>query len=323
MRVMFTNDAPLIKYGIADGFRQAGHEVCICTGENRLWGKSSNEQLNIVTKVIEEFSPDLVFSEGFAGIDVHKIYLEIKNRKIPFFYWAIEDPVTLHIAEAHLPYADCVFTTTIERIPYYRDRGLASDVLLFACNPEMHRNMGKHEQYEHDIVLVGTNYSNRYKETEWFVMPLVEAGYDIKIWGLWWDDDKRPVNLCEHPEVYGGVLPYEELANVYSSAKIVLGMNCDATSITQTSMRPYEVLGCGVGTYVGHYTKAVENIFGDMLIQVRNTSRLFEVVDHILYDQTDEMRKRLVDWGQEYVYSMHTYKHRAEQVVDKYNELFG
>ena len=321
MKVCFLNEAPLIKLCLAEGFKQAGHEVYIIMGEeNRLWSKPREEQLRRINRALDEANPDLVFVEGYAGIDIQAVLPEIKKRKIPIFYWAIEDPVSTHLSDAHIPYADLIFTTTIERVPFYEKHGVPSELLLFACNPDIHKNVGVFEEYKHDIVLVAANYSNRYDKAAWFVIPLIEAGYDIKIWGIWWDDANRPVNLCKYPEIYGGILPYEELAKVYSSAKIVLGMNADDSSITQTSMRPFEVAGCGGGIYLGHYTKAVENVFDAKLAQVMGANGTKSIVDIILKEKINV--KSYVEDAQNFVYENHTYRHRAEQIAITFNKMF-
>lgn len=320
MKVLFLNEAPLIRLGLAEGFKQLGHIVHVIAGEEeRLWGKEVPEQIILINKAMDDFEPDLVFLEGNFGISIKDVLPEIRKRKVPIFYWAIEDPIADFLVDAHIPYVDYIFTTAEEKIPRYLSKGKPSSLLLFACNPEIHKNVGVLENYKHDIVLVASNYSNRYTEAEWFVMPLIEAGYDIKIWGLWWNDYRRPVSLEKYPEIYGGVLPYEELAKVYSSAKIVLGMNADDTSETQTSMRPYEVLGCGGGAYLGHYTKATENIFGNMLWQAKNERQVIDTIDYLL--SHDEERDKVVRDAQRFVYERHTYKQRAERIVKVYDNF--
>lgn len=321
MRVLFTNNAPLIKYGLAAGFQQAACEVKIMSGPDQLWGQTATEQEKRLTRAIKDFKPDFIFTEGHPRIEWQIVAEAAKRLGVPHLYWAIEDPVCTELTlMTFAQSADFIFTTTVECIPRYTALQKKAEVLLFGCNPEFHRNIGIHEKYRHDLVLVASNYSSRYTEAQWLVIPLVEAGFDIKIWGIWWDDPASPVNLLKHPQVYGGILPYEELPAVYSSAKIILGMNCDDTSQTQTSMRPYEVLGCGGGIYLGHYTKAQERIFRDTIFQVHNTTEAIVKVGQILRMSPSERR----DWacrGQKLVYEQHTYKQRALQILKAFRTL--
>ena len=323
MRVLFTNESPLIKYGLAAGFRQIGCPVRIIMGEEeRLWGGvSPGEQRRRLLSVIHEFRPDFIFTEGYPGFDGPTVCHTIRSLSIPHLYWAIEDPVsTESVSMVYAPLVNYVFTTTAECVSRYESLGKGSEVLLFACNPEFHCYTGPREDYLYDMILVATNYDSRWQEIQWFIMPLVERGFSIKIWGLYWDDPHRPVNLLSYPWVYGGLLPYEVLPWVYSSAKIVLGVNCDDTSITQTSMRPFEALGCAGGLYLAHYTKAQESLFGDLIFQARDTDQTLDAVRTILGMSENERRERALH-AQRYVYQEHTYQRRAEQILRAYGRL--
>jgi len=323
MKILFTNEAPLIKYGVAEGFRQLGHEVKIIAGDNeRLWGQEPEEQQKRFLSALE-FNPDLVFSEGYSGMNVPLVGKILKTKNIPHFYWAIEDPVTTHIGDHFAQYSDFIFTTAEERVPHYINNfKKGSETLLFACNPEFHKNVEKNEDLTYDLVLVASNYSNRYKEAEWFIMSLLELDLNMKIWGVWWDDPTRPVNILKHSDKYGGLLPYELLPTVYSSAKIVLGMNCDDSSNTQTSMRPYETLGCGGGVFLAHYTKAQENLFGNLIYQVKNKQETLNTVKYLL-SLSDESRKNIALQGQKFVYENHNYKQRAVQIINVFLNKFN
>lgn len=322
MRVLFSNEAPLIKYGLAPGFEQAGHQVKVIQGEEyRLWGQPIPEQIRRLTEAINSFKPDFMFTEGHSGFDIYSICQVARKLGVPHLYWAIEDPIcTQSLSKAYAPLVEYIFTTTAECIPQYEAMGKKAELLLFGCNPEYHYYTGPKSEYTHDIVLVASNYSSRYAEAEWFILPLIEKGYDIKIWGIWWDDPARPINLLNHPEIYGGVLPYEELTSVYSSAKIILGMNCDDSSSTQTSMRPYEALACGGGIYLGHYTQAQQNYFGELIFQARNEEETIEMVETILHMDEGE-RKKIACRAQQEVYMKHSYRLRAEQIIQAFVRL--
>lgn len=322
MKILFTNDAPLIKYGLAAGFEQTGHQVHIMQGETgRLWGIPPEEQSSRLSQAMETFRPDGVFTEGHPQVEPEVICQIARKFGVPHLYWAIEDPVCTPLTLAtYGPRADLIFTTTVECLPAYKKLGKKAQLLLFGCNPQFHRFWGISEAYRHDLVLVASNYSSRYQEAQWFVLPLVEKGYDLKIWGIWWDDAARPVHLGNHPEVYGGILPYELLPTVYSSAKIVLGMNCDDSSKTQTSMRPYEALACGGGLYLGHYTKAQEYLFKPDIFQVRDTPSTLETVEKLLA-MPEATRKALAQKAQVNVYRHHSYALRALEIVKALKEL--
>lgn len=324
MRLLFTNDAPLIKYGLAAGFEQLGQTVLIMQGATgRLWGIPPEEQQRRLTVAIKSFRPDIIFSEGHPQFEPALVCGIARRFGIPHLYWAIEDPICTDLTiSSYGRLVDLIFTTAEECIPRYRGLGKKTELLLFGCNPQFHYYTGIRPEYAHDIVLVASNYSSRYEAAEWLVMPLVEGGYDIKIWGLWWDDVSRPVNLSKHPQVYGGQLPYELLPTVYSSAKIILGMNCDASSNTQTSMRPYEVLACGGGLLLGHYTKAQERLFGSRIYQTHNADDTLATVGNLLAMKPEE-RHELATKAREWVCKEHSYLVRAQQILSAYQSLIS
>lgn len=309
MRILFTNDAPLIKYGIAKGFEKMGSIVKIYP----LWKIDHNLQEKKFSEVLEEFKPDIVFAEGDSGFHQPSFFNVIEKLKVNLFYWAIEDPV--HMNWISMPYAKrskFVFTTAVECVEKYRKEGISADTLLFACEPDFHQMIAPVEEYKHDIVFVGSNYDIRYDAARAMVLPLIENDYDIKIWGLWWQDPSRPVIVPD--KYYGGLLSYEDLTKVYSSAKIVLGLHCDGSSKTQTSMRTYEVMGSGA-FYLTQYTQAHEHLFQfkKHLVWSKSAKETLQLVDYYL--NHEEERRRIAIEGQKLIYTNHTYQQRAEQVL--------
>ncbi|MGE5438081.1 MAG: glycosyltransferase [Syntrophothermus sp.] len=318
LSILFLSEVPLIKYGLLSGFSQQGYRTDFMYGEYSLYCDAA-EQIKRLEKKINLFKPDIIFTEGYGCCAIQSISFLLKQHSIPLFFWAIEDPVTLGVASYYSPYADFIFTTTLECLDNYKNKPCG--VLMFATNPEYHKNVGFNEKYNYDIAIAASNYSNRYHRTEKFIIPLVESNkYNIAFWGLFWDDFKRPVNLKEHINLYKGVLAYEELPALYSSCTIALGSQCDDTSFTQQSMRNFEVLGCGNSILLSYYTKAQESVFGDSgenIYLAKTTEEMLLMADEIL-SMTDNQRKELALKAQKFVYSNHNYRLRANQIIDAY-----
>lgn len=310
MRLLFLNDAPIIKYGLAAGVEELGFPVSIIG----LWKYSTPEDQRVaLQKSIESFHPDAVFIEGHPGIDQRTLFDAVKDLKQNLVYWAIEDPP--HHSWISVPYAQhsrIVFTTAVEYISKYKALGIPSDLLLFGCNPKIHRRVKPQVNLAHDIVFVGSNYDIRYEATKNILQPLLEEEFDLFVWGLWWDDPKRPVTVP--PEKYGGILPYEKLAEAYSSAKIVLGLHCDASSRTQTSMRTFEVLGCNA-FYLTQYTPAHEHHFDNHKHLVWSQSPQETVSLARYYLEHPRERETIAHAGQSEVYAKHNYRQRAEHLI--------
>jgi spore maturation protein CgeB len=326
MRGLMVNPAPAIKYGLVPGLQQSGVECLLMEGDLALDGLSDEEAQELLRQVAGDFKPDFLLSKGhFHFQDPGWLRRVTANEgwDALHVYWATDDP-TFH-ETVSLPLAthsDCVFTTTEELLPAYREAGVRAELCPFGCNPEFHRPVPPKDEYRCDLALVAHNYGERAEAVQWFLLPLLELGYDVKVWGFWWNDPAREVNLNQYPGVHQGVISYKETPAVYASAKIVLGLNFADTSLTQTSMRPYEVLACGGGLYLGHYTKAQERIFGGYLFQARDAAGTKEIVDYLLSRDEGE-RRSFAEEARRFVCRQHTYEQRAERMLQTIREVMA
>lgn len=320
LNVLFLSEVPLIKYGLMSGFTQQGHNADFMYGEYSLYC-DDNTQLNRIERKIKDFKPDFVFTEGYGGCNIAAISFLLKRYNIPLIFWAIEDPVTTGISMYYAPYADFIFTTTLECLDMYSQINKPAGVLMFGTNSQYHKNVEKKDIYNIDLAIAASNYSNRYDRTAKYIMPLVDSGrYTMGFWGLCWDDFARPVNLKNHMELFHGVLPYEELPSLYSTCKIALGSQCDDTSWSQQSMRNFEVLGCGHAILLSYYTKAQEAVFGssgENIYLAKTTQEMFDMADEILR-MSDKQRQALATKAQKFVYTNHNYRLRANQIIDAF-----
>lgn len=328
VRVLLLNPAPsLIKYGMKWGFEKCGCYVYLMEGEDQVYLENNPaKQLEKIEKCMIEHKINLLFCEGYAKMPIPEVSELCKKHNIKFHFWAIEDPVTPHIAEyvARNKFAEFVWTTTIEFVPKYKKFGVGSDLLLFGCNPEFSKPVPSEDEFKHDISLVGTNYSNRFDKTKEFILPLIDRGLDIKIYGLWWLNATAAVNLIKYKEkgipVYWEKegyqqLPFEWLPIVINSSKIMLGVNCSDYSKSQTSCRPYETLSAAKDSvYLAYYTKAQEIIFGDYIVQAKSGREMIQKAEDIL-TWSPEKRKRFADRARRYVIEKHNYQVRAKQIL--------
>lgn len=308
MHVLFTNNSPLIKYGLAPGLVDIGHEASVIG----LWQIPADRQAAYLQRCIDKVKPDVLFTEGFPGLDWNAVREARHASGIPHVYWAIEDPVQHTMSLEIAAFSDLVCTTTVECLPSYAQRGHRAELMLFACNPHMHRRVAADLARSHDIVLVATNYRNRAEQVRRIVLPLIADGYDVRVWGQDWTDDAAPVQIPG--ENYGGILPYEDLPPVYSGAKIVLGLHLVEDSRTQTAMRTYEALGCGA-CYLTYDTPAHRSLFhpGEHLLCSGSPEETRRIVAEYL--KNPGQRKAVAAAGQALVYAEHTYTQRASDLV--------
>ncbi len=305
MKILFTNVAPIIIYGLGAAFSDLGHQVhyvYVDAGES-------------LEKAIYEFEPDIVFNEG--GINrMDKIFPLLEDRQIPHVYWAIEDPVWFNLLS--VPYAlksALVLTPCRESIEDYRRYAINAYLMMFACHPGFHRTVAPRDQYSHDLVFIGNNYDDhpaRQTGSEIILNPLLTGDFDIKIYGNeWWIDGSR--RFCLSPIHYGGYLPNEDLPAMCSSARIVLGIHSVDNSKTMMSMRTFEILGCG-GFYLTQWTEAIESLFENHkhLVWSHSAEETLDLVRYYL--NHPELRAKISKQGQEEVYANHTYHKRIQEL---------
>ncbi|MHB1126057.1 MAG: CgeB family protein [Bacillota bacterium] len=326
-RILTLHDQHLYTYGILAGLQELGHIVRV---EDLRTQPKENHPI-IIRQLIDDFKPDLVFNPGWCHdrINMEAMFEILRIRGIPHIYWATEDP-TFH-KQVSMPIAlksAFTFTTTIEYLSRYRGRGLNAGFLQFGCNPHLHKKWPMDTKYAHDIVLVAHNYvmkeyrrwlSFRLHSNRIMVAPLIEREYDLKVWGLWWDDPLAEV--CIPYRFCAGTLDYMEVPKVYSSANIVLGVQFDNTSRTQTSCRPFEVLACGA-FHLTIGTPALRRLFRNHrhLVLSNSPEETREQVEYYLHHPA--ARDKIAQAGQREVYRRHTYRQQASSMMSQLRKIY-
>ena len=264
------------------------------------------------------------------GISLEGLNELCRKKGIKHVYWATEDR-TFHekYSMAIAKNFDYIFTPAAECVESYKALGIDSSVLKYGCSPLLHRNVGIQKEYECDISIAASyhdgmncnyiqtvikNQENdnenilRKSSIEELVMPLIDKGYNLSIWGNGWENfvPKRYLK---------GYLAYQDLNKLYSSSKIVLGLEWDGVSETKTTGRPYEVLGCNT-LYLTLKTKALSNIFTDKKHLLLSSSKCetLALVEYYLNNEIE--RNKISEEGQKEVYEKHTYFHRAGEFIN-------
>lgn len=309
MKIVSIGTVPLMKEGLLPGFKDCGFETSSFPFYN--WGiKSSKEAYIDLEKEFMSRDFDFIILEGYADKVMYNLKALCKKTKRKFIYWAIEDPIgfdsTIKIAQQ----ADFVFTTAIECIEKYKRYGIDAHLLTFACNPNYHKTGKFNKEYDFDLALAASYYSWSCRQRGYDIIlnAAKESGYSFKLWGSFWNS---PLASSYSKDCnYGGILSNNELPDLCASSKIILGVQCDDSSITQTAMRPYEILGCG-GFHLTQWTKATASIFedGKHLITAKTKEEALSKIKYYIEHPIE--RLKIAKAGQDYVYKYHTYKLRV------------
>ena len=314
MKFVSLGTSPLMRLGLLHGLEKLGFETGSFPPHNWMDIEEA-EGCALLTQCFEEARPDCFILDGYAPDYFSMIPGLCQQHGAALIYWAIEDPVgfnkTLPLAQK----ADFVFTTTQECIPRYRLYGINARLLLFACSPEFHHAGQFNAEYDIDLALAASFYfwEARMRGYDIILDAAKESGGSLKVWGAGWLR-KPGQDRLGNPEYYRGYLPNEQLPDLCASAKIILGIQGNNSSLTQTSMRPFEVLGCR-GFHLTQWTKATVNLFEDGKHLVTAFTRE-EALDKIrFYLAHPDERSKIALQGQQYVYAHHTYEHRIRDVI--------
>ena len=314
MKFVSIGTSPLMRLGLLPGLKQAGHDTGHFPHHNWM-ALGEDEGGALLEKSFLQTKPDYLIFGGYAPQYFGILPQLCKKHGAGFIYWAIEDPVgfagTLFLAKK----ADFVFTTTQECIEKYKQQGVSADLLLFACNQDYHKAGQFNADYDVDLALAASCYQweTRRQGYKIILSAARESGRSLKVWGAGWDR-KQGQTILGDPSLYCGYFPNSALPELCASAKIILGVQCDGSSLTQTSMRPYEVLGCR-GFHLTQWTKATAHLFkeGKHLVTARTKE---EALDKIrFYLKREAARRNIANQGQAFVYKNHTYEQRAKDII--------
>ena len=313
-KVLFFSHESKYTLGLPQGFRELGCPVFVLRDLSR----------SSINEAVDHFRPDLMITAGWACSrqkreHIDKLVKRAAKYKVKHVYWATEDPrwtveCSFKCIEIYKPNA--VMTIHPDSVNKYRELGLPAEHLDFGCNSEFNKFEPPSSKYAYNVALVGNGgkawNSYRKDSVQILLKPLVEKGYDVAIWGSRWNHFNEELMGFKIPKhMIKGELPYEETNKVYNSAKIILGLQNDQGMLTS---RTFEVLGSG-GFLLTVPTQSVNHLFTNNFHLACSSSPedTVRLVDYFLEHETE--RQAIAQNGQREVYSKHTYKERAGQIL--------
>ncbi|WP_031515100.1 CgeB family protein [Desulfofalx alkaliphila] len=313
MRILFVDCDPQYVNGLPSGLRQLGCDVMVL----------SSLEKDDFKLTFDLFQPHVLFTAGWTKLHT-RTNLEMLgeytvNKNIIHAYWATEDPRWTE--KWSVPFVKRakpthVFTIDPDSVSLYQKMGLVASYLPWACNPEYHRPVPPKEEYKCDLAVVATAgitwQGFRRKAVKLLIKPLVEREYNIKIWGARWEQLNSDIVGFSVPDKYlCGKLPYHETNAVYSSAKIVLGIQ---NRTDELNSRTFEIMAAG-GFMLAPDTEAIRAHFtpGQHLAVSGSEEQTIETVDYYL--NNDALRHKVARQGRQKVITEHNYRNRAKEVL--------
>lgn len=316
MKVLFIDNQPLYEDLLPAGLRQIG---CTVETATEVWDGA-------LDRAIAAFQPDFALMMGwsnFPTVERRAVIREALDRhQVPLVYWATEDPCwfeawSLPVVQSTRP--ALVATICAEYVRRYEAEGIRAVPLTFGYNPEVYRSVAPRPEYACDLAVVANFYYqefdrlNRKRSLLDLVKPVLERGYDLKIWGVDWNLAPQH-GLPLRDGIWQGWLNYREASAAYNSAKIVLGLQNEFDFATNLTMRTCEVMGSG-GFLLASRTKATAGMFQHRrhLTLSGSPQQTLALVDYYL-NHPDE-RAEIAGAGQAEVRARFTYAHRAEELL--------
>jgi spore maturation protein CgeB len=275
----------------------------------RLMGRELDDYLDV-------FCPDYLLYLGTWLPEYAELVRVARQRKIGMIWWATEDPCAHDSTLADCAYhADIILTPAIECVDRYRQHGKTATLFTFGCNPAYHQPGTLRVEYDYDWIAPCSYYADhacRRRGFDTVIRPCVDSPYSGFVSGNHWMTPGAGQYFTKR-DVRRNWIPRAEMPDIYASAKINIGLQCDDTSMTQTSMRPFEVLSCG-GFLLSQWTPAMDALFEDRvhLLLSRSADETRTILDYYLAHDDD--RAQIARQGQAFVREHYTY---ARMVRDR------
>ena len=268
-----------------------------------------------------EFKPDLVLAVAQSPIN-NATVAKLRSAGITCAYWFVEDYRFKTYWPSKVPAFDFFFT--IQRDDYLRSQFASLGYtnwhyLPLACEPTIHKPWnGDHVEnrsYRCQLGFMGSPYRNRMSVFDKL------THYQLGVWGQGWDAyELSPALQASVREGKRRITP-EESVKIYSSADIVLnlhsspfmdGINPDGDFVNP---RTFEIAACGGFQLIDNRKELAELFDPQNEIAVFNTFEELQMMINYWLARP-QLRREMSLKAQMRAYRNHTYKHRAETIIE-------
>lgn len=312
------------------GFQQAGHDATVIHASNAKQMEEALEQhdadlLITLGAPLELKHEAMKFLGNHRSRNLKHIHWDTDGISSTYYLSKLGDGIELDVIYNSKP--DLVLTICPEMQDFIVKKGIACELMYYAYNPICHHPIIGLVNNGYNISLVGNSYSviypyhpehYRFSSLEILIKPILENGYSIQLYG---DKDYAPfikklLGVEILPKDYHGYLPYKRTCEIYNKSFVNLVTQNHQHTITK---RTFEILGSG-GFVLSSNNEELKKLFepGKDLLVSSSPEETLEIVEHYKNhkDEWLNIRKNAALSIQN-----HTYKQRAEFIIEKYNEL--
>ena len=181
--------------------------------------------------------------------------------------------------------------------------------LLQATSPHVFAPREPNPELQTDVLFVGNSRGVLRPSLAW----AIDQGIRVDVYGSDWAD------LIPSEFVRAEYFPNDRLAELYSSAKIVLNDHWDdMRDAGFISNRIFDALACGA-VVISDEVEGLDEMFGGAVPQYTDPASLKDLIERYVND--DNARAGLRKMGQQRIKDCHTFSHRATIFVQLVNPL--
>lgn len=209
---------------------------------------------------------------------------------------------------------DAVLTNSVELADFFRARGLPSMFMLLAADAgEMNPSAALRPSSSpaHEVVYVGAGgvmLQGKPMLGSLLHAAAASSPSGFAIYGKGWEN-------TAHLPFWRGVLPREDLAYTYASARVVLAATLQPQrDFNMVNNRIFDALSCG-GIVLTQHEPALEELFGDVLSYFHNQSHVLAQLQHLLA-LDESSRQSFRTRARQVIERHHTWAHRRVELLD-------
>ena len=273
--------------------KELGHQVVKVVSTD--FPTESLFDYQMIRQKFPAFDPELILVvESYPLFNRFDFASITQAAPIPTVLGSLDTPLRFEAHAQFGKYFNYVFTPHREYLDYFKKQcGVKTFLLLFACDPDVHKPYSKEEQY--DLAFVGTASAvpDLYRERIAYLQSLKNTFH------------------CAFYETISD----EQMVQIYAEAKMVFNY-----AVTNGfNRRIFDVLSCGK-LLLTNRTPALDGIFDDKvhLICYDNLPHLENLIHYYL--DNPEKRAKIAAQGHYQVWKKHTMYHRIDVMLRR---IFG
>jgi hypothetical protein len=259
----------------------------------------------ILLAQVEDFRPDLILNQDVFHVDT-SLMRRIKS---------IANPIVVGQIGIEPPRGEdwAVYDLIISQLPKtvtaFRALGIRSEVNHLAFEPGVLDALPPAAEPDVDVSFVGSVSPDHRQRIA--LLEAVAQRYDLKLWGTLPHSlpASSPLHRCFQGEVWGADM-YQTLRR----SRITLNSHIDLAGREAGNMRLFEATGAGA-FLLTDFKDNLDTLFApDQEVAAwRSIDDCLKAIEHYLNHDTD--RTRISRAGQAKTLAMHTYRHRATEIL--------